>query len=89
MFILCAFIKSLCVYGCGYVDVYFQVSVYAVPDKKDQVKYALDTAAKLLEFYNEFFGIHYPLNKLGGCIRIQLLWRVSVGGTTTMLIIHM
>ncbi|KAG5280989.1 hypothetical protein AALO_G00066240 [Alosa alosa] len=41
-----------------------EVSVYAVPDKKDQVNYALDSAAKLLEFYNEFFDIHYPLNKL-------------------------
>lgn len=42
-----------------------QVSVYAVPDKKEQVHYALDTAAKLLEFYNTFFEIDYPLRKLG------------------------
>ncbi|XP_036454251.1 leucyl-cystinyl aminopeptidase isoform X2 [Colossoma macropomum] len=40
------------------------VSVYAVPDKKDQIHYALDTAAKLLEFYNGFFEIEYPLRKL-------------------------
>lgn len=62
------------------MDACFQVSVYAVPDKKDQVKYALDSAAKLLEFYNEFFGIHYPLNKLGGCICTQLLWRARFSG---------
>lgn len=42
-----------------------QVSVYAVPDKKDQMHYALDTAGKLLEFYNTFFDIDYPLSKLG------------------------
>ncbi|XP_042561175.1 leucyl-cystinyl aminopeptidase-like isoform X1 [Clupea harengus] len=41
-----------------------EVSVYAVPDKKDQVHYALDSAAKLLEFYNGFFDIDYPLSKL-------------------------
>uniref|UniRef100_A0A9J7XRN4 Leucyl/cystinyl aminopeptidase n=1 Tax=Cyprinus carpio carpio TaxID=630221 RepID=A0A9J7XRN4_CYPCA len=41
-----------------------KVSVYAVPDKKDQVQYALDTACKLLEFYNTFFEYDYPLSKL-------------------------
>ncbi|KAL2092098.1 hypothetical protein ACEWY4_011896 [Coilia grayii] len=41
-----------------------QVSVYAVPDKKDQVQYALDSAADLLQFYNKFFDIDYPLKKL-------------------------
>uniref|UniRef100_A0AAY4BIF8 Leucyl/cystinyl aminopeptidase n=1 Tax=Denticeps clupeoides TaxID=299321 RepID=A0AAY4BIF8_9TELE len=41
-----------------------QVSVYAVPDKKDQTLYALDAAVKLLAFYNTFFGIKYPLSKL-------------------------
>ncbi|XP_060762990.1 leucyl-cystinyl aminopeptidase [Neoarius graeffei] len=40
------------------------VSVYAVPDKKDQVHYALETAARLLQFYNQFFEIKYPLRKL-------------------------
>ncbi|KAL7836696.1 hypothetical protein AOLI_G00279800 [Acnodon oligacanthus] len=40
------------------------VSVYAVPDKKDQTHYALDTVAKLLVFYNGFFEIEYPLSKL-------------------------
>uniref|UniRef100_A0A8B9HSR5 Leucyl-cystinyl aminopeptidase n=2 Tax=Astyanax mexicanus TaxID=7994 RepID=A0A8B9HSR5_ASTMX len=40
------------------------VSVYAVPDKKDQVHYALEAATKLLHFYNTFFEIEYPLRKL-------------------------
>ncbi|XP_052411438.1 leucyl-cystinyl aminopeptidase isoform X2 [Carassius gibelio] len=40
------------------------VTVYAVPDKKEQVQYALDTACKLLDFYNTFFNYHYPLSKL-------------------------
>lgn len=41
-----------------------RVSVYSVPDKKEQTHYALDTACKLLEFYNDFFEISYPLKKL-------------------------
>ncbi|XP_073717169.1 leucyl-cystinyl aminopeptidase isoform X2 [Misgurnus anguillicaudatus] len=40
------------------------VSVYAVPDKKEQMHYALDTACRLLEFYNKFFDSDYPLSKL-------------------------
>ncbi|XP_077203790.1 leucyl-cystinyl aminopeptidase [Paroedura picta] len=40
------------------------VSIYAVPHKLDQAEYALDTTVKLLEFYQEYFGIKYPLPKL-------------------------
>uniref|UniRef100_UPI00398EAF21 leucyl-cystinyl aminopeptidase isoform X1 n=2 Tax=Pristiophorus japonicus TaxID=55135 RepID=UPI00398EAF21 len=40
------------------------VSVYAVPDKMDQLHYALDTAVKLLKFYEGYFNISYPLQKL-------------------------
>uniref|UniRef100_A0A7N6A7U6 Aminopeptidase n=1 Tax=Anabas testudineus TaxID=64144 RepID=A0A7N6A7U6_ANATE len=40
------------------------VSVYSVPEKKEHTEYALETASKLLEFYNQFFEIDYPLKKL-------------------------
>ncbi|XP_056129079.1 leucyl-cystinyl aminopeptidase isoform X2 [Lampris incognitus] len=40
------------------------VSVYSVPEKKEHTLYALDTASKLLKFYNTFFDINYPLSKL-------------------------
>ncbi|XP_062307429.1 leucyl-cystinyl aminopeptidase [Osmerus eperlanus] len=40
------------------------VSVYSVPDKKEQTHFALDTASSLLLFYNSFFDINYPLKKL-------------------------
>ncbi|XP_053152087.1 leucyl-cystinyl aminopeptidase isoform X2 [Hemicordylus capensis] len=40
------------------------VSVYTVPQKSGQAEYALDTAVKLLEFYQKYFGILYPLKKL-------------------------
>ncbi|KAM9810926.1 leucyl-cystinyl aminopeptidase [Neosynchiropus ocellatus] len=40
------------------------VSVYAVPEKKEHTEYALETASKLLTYYNDFFQINYPLKKL-------------------------
>lgn len=39
--------------------------MYSVPEKKEHTDYALDSASKLLEFYNKFFDIDYPLKKLG------------------------
>ncbi|XP_034629203.1 leucyl-cystinyl aminopeptidase [Trachemys scripta elegans] len=40
------------------------VSIYAMPQKLGQVEHALDTAVKLLEFYQKYFHIEYPLQKL-------------------------
>lgn len=40
-----------------------KVSVYAVPDKIHQADYALDAAVTLLEFYEDYFSIPYPLPK--------------------------
>ncbi|KAM9694255.1 endoplasmic reticulum aminopeptidase 1 [Trichechus inunguis] len=40
-----------------------KVSVYAVQDKINQTEYALDAAVTLLEFYEDYFSIPYPLPK--------------------------
>eukprot|EP00755_Sulcionema_specki_P011443 Sspe_Gene.7689::Locus_2603_Transcript_1_1_Confidence_1.000_Length_2682::g.7689::m.7689/K08776/NPEPPS; puromycin-sensitive aminopeptidase len=40
------------------------IRAIAVPGKSHQLQYALDTGIKALEYYNEFFGIPYPLPKL-------------------------
>ncbi|XP_028661573.1 endoplasmic reticulum aminopeptidase 2-like [Erpetoichthys calabaricus] len=40
-----------------------KISVYAVPDKWNQTHYALEAAVKLLEFYEKYFNIYYPLPK--------------------------
>ncbi|NXE12337.1 ERAP1 aminopeptidase, partial [Lophotis ruficrista] len=40
-----------------------KISVYAVPDKISQADYALDAAVKLLDFYEDYFNIPYPLPK--------------------------
>ena len=42
-----------------------QISVYASPEKIDQTSFALDAAVKLLDFYDDFFDIPYPLPKQG------------------------
>ncbi|XP_028603903.2 leucyl-cystinyl aminopeptidase isoform X1 [Podarcis muralis] len=41
-----------------------QVSVYSVPQKLNHTEYALDTAVELLKFYQKYFNITYPLQKL-------------------------
>ncbi|XP_074851396.1 leucyl-cystinyl aminopeptidase isoform X2 [Carettochelys insculpta] len=41
-----------------------QVSIYAMPQKVTQVEYALNITVKLLEFYQKYFYIDYPLQKL-------------------------
>ncbi|HXS15449.1 MAG TPA: M1 family metallopeptidase, partial [Candidatus Saccharimonadales bacterium] len=38
-----------------------QVRVFVTPGKKQQAAFALETGVKLLEFYEEYFGISYPL----------------------------
>ncbi|MEK7161128.1 MAG: M1 family metallopeptidase [Patescibacteria group bacterium] len=37
------------------------VRVFTTPGKKHQAKFALDTAIRCLEFYNQYFDIPYPL----------------------------
>ncbi|KAM9694251.1 endoplasmic reticulum aminopeptidase 2 isoform 1-T4 [Trichechus inunguis] len=41
-----------------------KVSIYASPEKWSQTHYALDTSLKLLDFYENYFHISYPLPKL-------------------------
>ncbi|XP_061585550.1 endoplasmic reticulum aminopeptidase 1b [Cololabis saira] len=40
-----------------------KISIYAVPEKIGQTAYALDAAVKLLDFYDDYFDIPYPLPK--------------------------
>ncbi|XP_047236213.1 endoplasmic reticulum aminopeptidase 2-like [Girardinichthys multiradiatus] len=40
-----------------------KVSIYAAPEKWMQTHYALEVAVKMLNFYEEYFNIRYPLPK--------------------------
>ncbi|XP_017267900.1 endoplasmic reticulum aminopeptidase 1b [Kryptolebias marmoratus] len=40
-----------------------QISIYSVPEKINQTAFALDAAVKLLDFYDDYFDIPYPLPK--------------------------
>uniref|UniRef100_A0A3Q2YBD9 Aminopeptidase n=1 Tax=Hippocampus comes TaxID=109280 RepID=A0A3Q2YBD9_HIPCM len=42
-----------------------KISVYAVAEKINQTDFALDAAVKLLDFYDDYFNIPYPLPKQG------------------------
>ena len=37
------------------------VRVFVTPGKKAQAEFALDTATKMLSYYNDYFGIQYPM----------------------------
>ena len=45
-------------------DASTRVAVWTTPGKEEQGRFALDTSVKLLTFFNEYFGIPYPLEKL-------------------------
>ena len=46
------------------------VSVIASEDKIGQAGFALDSAADIMDFYHDFFGVPYPLPKQGE-------WKIS------------
>lgn len=41
------------------------VSVYAQESMLSQAQYALNTAIKTMDYFENFFGVHYPLPKQG------------------------
>jgi aminopeptidase N len=40
------------------------LSVLTVPGKRDEARFALASAAQLLRYFNDYFGVQYPLPKL-------------------------
>ncbi|XP_067083811.1 LOW QUALITY PROTEIN: endoplasmic reticulum aminopeptidase 2-like [Osmerus mordax] len=58
-FVICDFKSVSAVTSSG-----VQVSVYASPEKVQETHYALEAAVTLLDFYEKYFNIPYPLPKL-------------------------
>ncbi len=61
---LLAFITGEFEYIEGKTKDKVQVRVFTTHGKKNQAKFALDVAIRSLEFYNNYFGIAYPLPTL-------------------------
>ena len=61
---LLAFIISELEYVEGKTKNNVKVRVYTTPGKKHKANFALDTALKALEYFNNYFKIPYPLPKL-------------------------
>ena len=47
------------------------VSVYASEAMLPQARYAVTTAARIMDYFESFFGVHYPLPKQGSCETIR------------------
>lgn len=60
---LVAFIVSDFLSVSKYTQHGVKISVYAVAEKIDQTEFALDAAVRLLDFYDDYFDIPYPLPK--------------------------
>ncbi|XP_076006764.1 endoplasmic reticulum aminopeptidase 2 [Genypterus blacodes] len=57
-FVICDFKSVTATTSSG-----IQVSIYAVPEKLQWTHYALAVAVKILDFYEKYFNIDYPLPK--------------------------
>ncbi|KAM3867544.1 endoplasmic reticulum aminopeptidase 2 [Diretmus argenteus] len=57
-FVICDFKSVTATTSSG-----IQVSIYAAPEKRQQTHYALEVAVKMLDFYEKYFNILYPLPK--------------------------
>lgn len=68
---------------CDYVYISSQtlsrkinVSVYAPKDMIPQADFALKTATDIMDYYEEFFGVEYPLPKQGQCIHTNFKFKI-------------
>ena len=51
---------------------FFQVGVYAPKDKIATAQFALDAAVKILDYYEQFFKVPYPLPKQGEALQYNI-----------------
>lgn len=53
------------------------IRVYSRPSELDKVDFALDTGARLTEFFIKYFHTEYPLPKLGNCSRVVICYELE------------
>lgn len=51
--------------------------MYAPPELINQTGYALKIATNVLDFYESYYGIDYPLTKSGDCETLQLYYGIE------------
>lgn len=61
------------------------MSIYAAPEKWEQTHYALEVAVKMLDFYEDYFNIPYPLPKQGLTFAIIIFFCHVLSSCTHML----
>lgn len=49
-----------------------QFRVYAVEGSENQTRYALEFGVNVTNFFEQYFGLDYPLPKMGKCITFEL-----------------
>ena len=49
-----------------------EVSIHTPPGLLNQATFALQTAVQLMDFYDDFFGVPYPLPKQGKTLMIHM-----------------
>lgn len=50
----------------------FPLSVYSTPAQLNKTKYAIEVGVNIIEYYIQYFGIPYPLPKLGEYLDVLL-----------------
>lgn len=65
VFVVCDFASKSTTITPANPDDNFEMSVYATNEQLEKTTYALDTGKKVIEYYIDYFGIKYPLPKLG------------------------
>lgn len=64
-FIVCDFLKKSAVVESGGIGKNFELRVFATPEQLNKVDLAVKVAKGVTEHYIQYFGIEYPLPKLG------------------------
>ena len=66
----------------------FQVRVYTSPGKKEQGRFGLEVATKVLPFYDKFFKIPYPLPKLDMIALTVISGKIYFKATLKAVLLH-